>query len=139
MSLDVCLTRKRSEPLAADRAIALLRANDLGEFADEIESRHATGDEEVYSANMTHNLGRMADAAGIYTCLWRPEECGITKAGQLIPLLTEGLSQMQSRRRYFEQFNSSNGWGLYEHFVPWVSRYLDACKEFPDADVSVSR
>lgn len=28
----------------------------------------------VYAANVTHNLNRMADAAGIYLPLWRPEE-----------------------------------------------------------------
>lgn len=27
-----------------------------------------------YSANITHNLGRMADAAGLYYALWRPHE-----------------------------------------------------------------
>lgn len=29
---------------------------------------------EVYSANITHNLGRMAAEAGIYEALWRPGE-----------------------------------------------------------------
>lgn len=29
---------------------------------------------ELFSANITHNLSRMAAAAGIYECLWRPEE-----------------------------------------------------------------
>lgn len=32
---------------------------------------------EGYSANITHNLGAMAEAAGIYLALWRPEEIGI--------------------------------------------------------------
>lgn len=36
--------------------------------------------ETLYSRNITHNLGRMAQAAGIYECLWRPEEHGITHA-----------------------------------------------------------
>jgi hypothetical protein len=40
---------------------------------------------EVYSDNITHNLGEMADAAGIYKALWRPEEIGITKAAELVP------------------------------------------------------
>lgn len=30
--------------------------------------------DEVYSANITHNLNRMAEAAGIYLALWRPSE-----------------------------------------------------------------
>ncbi len=34
---------------------------------------------------------------------------------------------------------SVNGWGTYKNFVPWVAKYLAACEEYPDADVSVSR
>lgn len=93
----------------------------------------------VYSSNITHNLNRMAEAAGVYEPLWRPEEVGITKAGQLVPLLREGLAKLRSDRAYYETFNAPNGWGLYEHFVPWVNEYLQACEEYPEAAVSVSR
>lgn len=93
----------------------------------------------VYDANITHNLGKMADAAGIYEALWRPEEIGVTKAAQLIPLLLDGLKKLQTNPAHFEQFNASNGWGMYEHFVPFVEKYLRACEAHPDADVSVSR
>lgn len=94
---------------------------------------------EVYWANITHNLNKMAAAAGIYEALWRPEEIGVTKAGQLIPLLTKGLKKLQADPKHYEQFNSPNGWGLYKNFVPFVEKYLRACEEFPDADVKVSR
>lgn len=94
-----------------------------------------------FESNITHNLGKMARAVGdwFYMALWRPEEVGITKASQLIDPLTRGLEILQRDRARLEQFNASNGWGLYEHFVPWVSEYLEACKENPEADVSVSR
>jgi hypothetical protein len=39
----------------------------------------------------------------------------------------------------FEVYDSPNGWGLYEHFVPFVEAYLEACEKYPDAEVSVSR
>jgi hypothetical protein len=39
---------------------------------------------EVYSANITHNLGKMADEAGVYEALWRPEEIGVKTAFDLI-------------------------------------------------------
>lgn len=94
---------------------------------------------ELYWANITHNLGRMADAAGIYNELWRPEEIGITKASQLIEPLRAGLERLRADPNKFEQYNASNGWGLYEHFVQWVQKYLIACEEHPDANVSVSR
>lgn len=94
---------------------------------------------DLYSSNITHNLGRMAEEAGIYKHLWRPEEIGIVKASQLIAPLREGLELLRSDPKRFEAFNASNGWGMYKHFVPFVSKYLQACEDYPDAEVTVSR
>lgn len=38
-----------------------------------------------------------------------------------------------------ETFNSDNGWGMYVNFVPFVEKYLNACKQYPDAKVEVWR
>jgi len=94
---------------------------------------------EVYWANITHNLNRMAEAAGIYKELWRPEEIGITKAAQLIDPLRAGLERLKADPEKYEAYNAANGWGMYKHFVPFVEKYLQACIDNPDADVSVSR
>lgn len=96
-------------------------------------------DEQVYWANITHNLGKMAGEAGIYEALWRPEEIGKTKASEIVELLEKGLADLKARPEHFEKFNSPNGWGMYEHFVPFVEEYLEACKEYPDAIIGVSR
>ncbi len=96
-------------------------------------------DGEYYSANITHNLGQMAEAAGIYKALWRPEEIDIDTAGELIPILRRGLADLESRPSYFEQYNAENGWGLYKHFVPFVRNYLAACEKNPESKVTVSR
>ena len=93
----------------------------------------------LYWANITHNLAEMADQAGIYKAMWRPEEIGINTAKDLIPILETGLAGLKQRPKHFEQFNASNGWGLYEHFVPFVEEYLEACKEYPEATVHASR
>lgn len=95
--------------------------------------------DEVYSDNITHNLNRMAGEAGIYEALWRPEELGITTAGQLIQPLTDGLALLQSEPARFQAFNPSNGWGSYEGLVSFVARYLEACREYPTALVRTSR
>jgi hypothetical protein len=95
--------------------------------------------ENLYWANITHNLGKMTEEAGIYYALWRPEEIGKTKAGEIIELLENGLRDLKERPAYFEQFNASNGWGLYKHFVPFVEKYLEACKAYPEAIINVSR
>jgi len=94
---------------------------------------------EVYSANITHNLNKMAMEAGIYEALWRPEEIGKKKASEIVEILEKGLSDLKERPQHFEKFNSPNGWGMYEHFVPFVENYLNACKEYPNADIEISR
>lgn len=93
----------------------------------------------VFDANITHNLNTMADKAGIYQACWRPEEIGATKAKDIIDILEKGYQNLIERPEYFEQFNSSNGWGLYKHFVPWVLKYLNACKEYPESEIHTSR
>lgn len=93
----------------------------------------------VYEANITHNLGQMADEAGIYTALWRPEEMSAVFARDLIEPMQAGLALLKSDRPRFEKFNAPNGWGKYEHFVPFVERYLQACEANPNAIVKVSR
>jgi hypothetical protein len=95
--------------------------------------------ETVFDANITHNLGKMADEAGIYMHLWRPDELGIKQAGEIIEPLRQGIQRMKADPAHFEQFSSPNGWGMYENFVPWVERYLAACEQYPDATIYVSR
>jgi hypothetical protein len=115
--------------------------------------------EEVYSANITHNLNKMADEAGLYEALWRPyklkpgydipeddhkaeweyEEANPVRAHEIIEIIEKGLADMKARPKHYEKFNSPNGWGLYKNFVPWIERYLEALKEFPEAQVVCDR
>lgn len=94
---------------------------------------------EVYSGNITHNLARMAEVCGLYRCIWRPEELGITKAEALIGHLQEGLKRLREDPDEYRRYNASNGWGVYEDFVAFVEGYLAACVANPDAEVSVWR
>jgi len=114
--------------------------------------------EIVYDANITHNLGVMAEKAGIYEACWKPyrlhpdyvepndhikeDEFEIAHpmfAKDIVAKLEIGYEDMKKRPDYYKKFDSSNGWGLYVHFLPWVERYLEACKTYPDAEISVSR
>lgn len=96
-------------------------------------------DGEVYTDNITHNLNRMAQEAGIYQHLWRPEEVNVTKAEQLIEPLRAGLALLKSDPARFEQFNPENGWGSYGGLVEFVERYLRACVAYPGAEIVISR
>jgi len=92
-----------------------------------------------YEANITHNLNKMAQAAGIYEALWRPEEIGATKADDIISILQNGLDSLKARPRHYRQFNNPRGWGMYKHFVPFVESCLNACIKYPMATIEVSR
>lgn len=94
---------------------------------------------EVYWRNITHNLNRMAQEAGIYQHLWRPEELGITLASELVEPLTLGLEKLKADPDHYRKFDAPNGWGTYENFVDFVRDYLKACQENPDATIEVSR
>lgn len=67
----------------------------------------------VYSANITHNLGKMATAVGIYRHLWRPEELGIIKAKDLIEPLRVGLLTLQATSKTFKRKLQSIQWMGY--------------------------
>lgn len=94
---------------------------------------------EVFWANYTHNCGPMASEAGVYECVWRPDEIGITKAGQLIEPLMSGIAAMKADPERFKKLDPPNKWGSYDTFLPWLEKYLSACQENPEADVGVSR
>ena len=119
MSLDVYLSRKKYVSYEK-------RAEPVEEM------------EELYWANITHNLGKMAKEAGIYKALWRPGEINAVKAKDIIEIVEVGLTDLKSRPEYFKKFNSPNSWGMYEHFVPFVERYLNALKEYPESLIKVS-
>lgn len=115
--------------------------------------------EELYSANITHNLNKMADEAGLYEALWRPyklkknydiieddynneyefENSNPVKANEIISIIEKGLKDMKAKPSYYKKFDSLNGWGLYVHFIPFIEEYLEALKKYPDAFVECSR
>lgn len=143
MSLDVYLTRRQLEPVT----IYAAKEGSVVEVSLEEWQRHFPGtrphayrdEERLYSDNITHNLTRMADAAGIYKELWRPEEIGITQAKQLIEPLRRALVDLLDCPDKFKAFAPESGWGTYGGLVRFVSNYLAACERFPDARVSVCR
>ena len=115
--------------------------------------------EQVYQANITHNLGEMAKEAGIYEALWRPyrlrvdfseylayanseeefENTCLVLSKDIVDLVQAGLNDLRERPNHFKQFNSKNGWGLYRNFVPFVENYLNALKRNPNAQIKISR
>lgn len=102
-----------------------------------VDARTVT--ETVFESGITHNLSEMADKAGIYRHLWRPEELNIKKAVQLIDPLEGGLALLKANPTYYRQFNAKNGWGTYENLVKLIEEYLKACRDYPEAVIRVRR
>lgn len=100
---------------------------------------HCGRKDQHYAANITHNLNTMADALGIYQCVWRPDQNGIKDARQLIEPLKKAIADMRSDPAKYKAFNAPNGWGMYDNFLPWLERLLQACETYPDDEVHVSR
>lgn len=147
MSLTVCLITKKTNTKIStgifvrenggnrELTPAEVQERYPGFIADAVECESR----EWYSANITHNLNKMAYAAGLYTALWQPEEAGIKYAYQLISTLATGLDNLLESPDFFKQYNPENGWGNYDGFVEFVAEYLEACKSMPNARVEVSR
>lgn len=95
--------------------------------------------EELFTANITHNLGEMAQAAGIYKHLWRPDEVGIERADQLVLPLRDALQLLRENPAKFQVYNPKNGWGTYDGLVGFTAAYLRACQTYPTARIEVSR
>ena len=99
----------------------------------------------VYSGNITHNLGKMADAVvlesglTLYQCLWRPEEVGITHAKCLGEYLDEAFNILLSSPEEYKKYNPENGWGSYDGLVDFVYKYRNACWDNPEAELAISR
>ena len=151
MSLDVCLNIDQTRDPRSGSGIYVRRNGRTVEISrDEwddlypgrepvVVAHDAETSTLVYSGNITHNLNKMAEKAGIYDYLWRPDENGISRASELIEPLARGLAKLTADPEAFKRHNPPNGWGDYHGLVAFVAEYLDACIRFPDASVSVWR
>lgn len=95
---------------------------------------------EVFSANYTHNVGEIAEAVGLYKCVWRTEECPeIRKAGDLVEPLRQGIQKLKEDPSKFKALEPDNKWGDLKTFIPWLERYCAACLCYPDAEITSAR
>lgn len=118
MSLDIYLSRQRQI------------SYDNGETFTEDE-------EDLFNCNITHNLGAMAEEAGIYKALWGHEE--VKTARELLDKIISGVHTMELEPERFKKFDASNGWGTYDDFMPWLYRLIEKLREYPNAKVYISR
>lgn len=146
MSLDVYLKQDISGAVKeweAKKAKSLSATGSMIDLIPIIEEyyndRKPDNEEVLYSNNITHNLGEMANSVGIYEYLWRPDEKGAYQAHDLIRPLQLGLKELKKDPEKYKKFNPANGWGKYENLLSFTQSYLAACIENPDAIIEISR
>jgi hypothetical protein len=153
MSLDVYLEIDRPHDAQPRKAIFVRRDGAIVEITrEEWEAMHPgrepvmaiitpnPGDPDtVFTRNITHNLGNMARASDLYRALWHPESLDAHLAWQLVEPLSLGLGELLADPVRYRRLDPPNGWGDYDGLVSFVTAYLAACREFPDARVRVSR
>ena len=100
--------------------------------------KESLGKENLY-LNVTHNHREMAEEAGIYYAMWRPEEIGLERASDVLPYLLEGLDKLQKDPEKYKKFNPKNGWENYEGFVDFVQKYINCCILYPTHFINVWR
>jgi hypothetical protein len=114
--------------------------------------------ESVFDVNITHNLGEMARECGLYEAMWRPyklypgykefdnydkeyefEESVTVIAGDIIPYLQKGIDKLELKPEVYKEFNPENGWGDYDGLLRKAKEFLEACTNYPNAKIEVSR
>ena len=89
----------------------------------------------VFDANITHNLTDMARAAGIYDILWNAP----SKAGEMLSTLAAGIERLKADPDKYKKHDAPNGWGLYEHFLPFAESVYVAAETYPSSEVTTSK
>ena len=107
---------------------------------------------EVYTANITHNLGSMAKSVlcfgvenhekvkyiTLYDILWH----GSGQSAKVIaPMLVVGLQELGLDNSDYDwtQFNPGNGWGDYDLLVLFTENLLEACRMYPETTLYCHR
>lgn len=97
---------------------------------------HLTGEELLWK-NITHNLNKMADEAGVYEILWKPSSLHEDlRAGSIVPKLEKALLELITEPKRFDKFNAPNGWGKRENLIEFIAAILKVAKENEFAKVS---
>lgn len=96
---------------------------------------------EVYQSNITFNLHRMFSNAFRYNGQLSDSINFLDgmKAEDAAAHLGKAVERMKKYPDYFRQFDSPNGWGIYDHALPMLEEWLAACLEHPKTIVKIDK
>lgn len=93
----------------------------------------------AYKSSISNDLSSMADAAGVYRHIWRPEGLGIIKASELVAPLNEGLRVLRANKERFKCFEPKHKRDTYEDLTNFIEHYIKASIKYPDATIEIER
>ena len=91
---------------------------------------------EIHSQNITHNLNKMWMKAGCYDALYNSAG---KKAKKILPILKKAIDKMKKNPKAYKKLDSPNGWGTFEHALPWLEEFYEACGLNPDAIIGIDK
>lgn len=90
----------------------------------------------TYDGNFTHNVTPMWNEAGIYDALYNSHG---KKVSEVLEALETGLIDMARRPSVYRKMDSPNGWGIYNHALPWLADLVEAARDNKDATICISK
>lgn len=91
---------------------------------------------DIIERNITHNVTPMWHKAGVYNALYHSHE---KQAYTIIPALEKGIEHMTNNSEEYIALNPENGWGSYATALPWLIGILQACKDYPETRIRISK
>lgn len=84
---------------------------------------HYKESEEMFSINVTYNVGTMLRNAGLHK-----EILDDKSVEYVLPIVDASYRLMRMNRGFFEQFNAKNGWGTYDTTIEAVEKFWRALR-----------
>lgn len=94
------------------------------------------GGPQVFERNITHNVVRMWDKAGVYDALYMSDG---KRCGDYLPALEGGVDSFHRYFAEYEDLNPANGWGSAQAALEFLVALLVAVREHPDGYFRVSK
>ena len=94
------------------------------------------GNEEIFDANITHNVVSMWEKAGCCEALYKSDG---QKAMDVRDIIVDAVVDMMKHKAEYKKLDSPNGWGIYEDAFKFLLSVAVACCDFPEAIIGVDK
>lgn len=92
-------------------------------------------DKRIHWFAVPETMDIMAKESGLYDVIWIPNTISSIETISVIPVLEAGINKLKNNPSLFKELYEFRT-NAYEHFLSYMEKYLDVCKDYPDAVVS---